>query len=93
MAEGSKKRIPPLVYVIGAILVAWAVIFFVNNDGVREGPSGGPAAPVAMSDTPAVMPQVASPPPGSPAPPAPNGSGPTNDPNRPTGPNPTGAPS
>lgn len=65
MAEATRKRIPPLVYIIAAILVAWGVIAVVQSRGAYQPPSGGPAAPIEQPNTPPVMPQAGSPPAGA----------------------------
>ncbi|MFC3079478.1 hypothetical protein ACFODL_15370 [Phenylobacterium terrae] len=66
-----KRKIPPLVWIIVAIFVGWAVIFFVQREGAVETPSGGthptaeqaPAVAPATPVTPAApgTPQTANP--------------------------------
>lgn len=36
-----KRKIPPLVWILVAIMVGWLVIFLVQREGVVESPSGG----------------------------------------------------
>ncbi len=89
MAQSPSKRVPPLAYIIGAIVVlvlAWTATHW---RGTYRPPSGGPAVAESQSGggNPA-PPDAATAPAGTPAPPAPNGAGPLNQPGVQTGPAP-----
>jgi hypothetical protein len=74
----AKKRIPPLVWIVVAILVAWLVIALVQRGGTHVTPQGG-TMPQQAEGTSVVPAAPAGP--GAPATPA----GTVNGPNQPSG--------
>lgn len=49
-SKPSKRRIPPLVWIVVAIFVGWLVIFLVQRQGQVETPAGGTHPAAAQSD-------------------------------------------
>jgi hypothetical protein len=49
-----KRGVPPLVWVVAAIFVAWAAVFFIQRDDEMVSPQGGTHPTSAQGD--AVMP-------------------------------------
>lgn len=47
--EGRNRRIPPLVWIVLALLVAWLVIALIQRGGVDRSPHGGTAPREAES--------------------------------------------
>jgi hypothetical protein len=94
MAETSpSKRIPPLAYVIGALIVVCLVVVAVQWRATYHPPDGGLASPETRPLEAPVMPQQPTVQAGPIAPPAPNGAGPTNQPGVLSQPDAQGAPS
>jgi hypothetical protein len=94
MAEIKSKRVPPLVWVLAAMLVVIAAWATTHWKGTHQPPSGGPVmAQTQSGGGDPVMPKQPTVNTGPLPPPAPNGAGPTNQPGVQTGPAPNGNPS
>jgi hypothetical protein len=88
------KRIPPLAWIIGALVVIVLAWTATHVHGSYRPPSGGPTVAEAQSGGGHPLPpDAATAPANTPTPAAPNGAGPNNEPGVQTGPAPNNAPS
>lgn len=67
--------LPPLVWIVIAVLLGLGLIAFFNIDRLRQPPSGGPVMPVDVPEEPLVVDPAPVPPPAQPSPISPTPAG------------------